>query len=559
MINSARIKYSKLIFQSIQKTCFIPLRMESQKTEEKSFARRDRLLKIEEEAHELWAAQKLHEAHPKPGNKKFFVTFPYPYMNGRLHLGHGYSMTKAEFTARYKKLQGYNVLWPFGFHCTGMPISAAAKKLQQEFDTLGDNIGTVATELENKFNEEVKKAKTDKKFKVTTKLPTYSILRMSGVPEKEIKEFTSPYYWLSYFPPHAKTDLNKFGVMCDLRRSFITTDKNPYYDSFVRWQFVHLEEKQKLSFGKRPTIFSPLDNQACADHDRSEGEGKNPQEYTLVKLRVLELPEKLKPLEGKNVFLVAATLRPETMYGQTNCYILPTGKYGAYLMKDDSVFICSERSAKNMAFQDLTKEFALLDCLLEVEGADLLGVPLKSPLTHYEKIFLWPMLSISMDKGTGIVTSVPSDSPDDWINLKDLQNKPALRQKFNLKDEWILPFEPVPIIEIPGYSKLSALKACEDIKVNGPGDKEHLAQAKELVYNKGFYEGIFLVGKYAGQKVQDAKNLIKAEMIAAGEAVNYFEPEDKVVSRSGGKFFLHKSNNVYKKISALYHLLINGT
>jgi len=507
--------------------------MESQKTEERSFVRRDRLLKIEEEAQEIWKAQNFHQAEPKPDTPKFFVTFPYPYMNGKLHLGHGYSMTKAEFTARYKKLKGFNVLWPFGFHCTGMPISAAAKKLQLEFDTLGDNISTIASELEQKFHEEVKKAKTDKKFKVTTKLPQYSILRMCGIPDNEIKDFTSPYHWLSYFPPIAQVDLNRFGVMSDFRRSFITTDKNPYYDSMIRWQFEHLEERGKLAFGKRPTIFSALDNQPCADHDRSEGEGVNPQEYTLVKLRVLELPEKLKFLEGKTVSLVAATLRPETMYGQTNCYILPTGRYGAYVMRNDEIFICSERAAKNLAFQDLTKEYAIAECLAEIDGSDLLGTPLKSPLTSYERIFLWPMLSISMDKGTGIVTSVPSDSPDDWINLRDLQNKPAFREKFGLKDEWVLPFSPVEIIEVPGYSKLSALKACEEFKVGGPGDKEKLTQAKELVYNKGFYEGIFLVGPHAGKKIQDVKTLIRNEMIEANEALVYYEPEGKVVSRSG--------------------------
>ena len=506
-----------------------------QKTEEKSFVRRDRLLKIEDEAQEIWTSRNIHQAEPQPDTKKYFVTFPYPYMNGRLHLGHGYSMTKAEFTARYKKLQGYNVLWPFGFHCTGMPISAAAKKLKGEFDNLGDGISSWATELENKFKEEVQKAKTDKKFKVTVKLPTYSILRMCGIPDNEIKEFISPHYWLSYFPPYAETDLKRFGVMCDFRRSFITTDKNPYYDSFIRWHFTQLEKKQKLQFGKRATIFSILDNQPCADHDRAEGEGVNPQEYTLVKLQIIDLPAKLEPLKGKKVFLVAATLRPETMYGQTNCYILPTGRYGAYVMKNDEVFICSERSAKNMAYQSLTREYASVECLMEVDGADLLGVPLKSPLTHYERIFLWPMLTISMDKGTGIVTSVPGDSPDDWTNLKDLQNKPALRQKFNLQDEWVLPFEPVPIIEIPGYSKLSALKACEEFKVNGPGDKEHLAQAKDFCYIKGFYEGIFLVGKYVGHKVQEVKALIRNEMIEAGEALIYYEPEGKVVSRSGGK------------------------
>jgi len=79
----------------------------------------------------------------------------------------------------------------------------------------------------------------------------------------------------------------------------------------------------------------------CADHDRREGEGVGPQEYTLIKIRVNH-PEKIdSKLTGRNVFLVAATLRPETMYGQTNCFVLPTGEYGVYEMKNDELFICS--------------------------------------------------------------------------------------------------------------------------------------------------------------------------------------------------------------------------
>jgi len=62
----------------------------------------------------------------------------------------------------------------------------------------------------------------------------------------------------------------------------------------------------------------------CADHDRSEGEGVLPQEYTLIKIEIAEQNAVMKEkLDGKRVFLVAATLRPETMYGQTNCYLLP--------------------------------------------------------------------------------------------------------------------------------------------------------------------------------------------------------------------------------------------
>ena len=43
-------------------------------------------------------------------------------MNGLLHLGHMFTMSKAEFAAGYMKLRGKKILFPFGFHCTGMPI-----------------------------------------------------------------------------------------------------------------------------------------------------------------------------------------------------------------------------------------------------------------------------------------------------------------------------------------------------------------------------------------------------------------------------------------------------
>ena len=49
----------------------------------------------------------------------------------------------------------------------------------------------------------------------------------------------------------------------------------------------------------------------CADHDRREGEGVVPEEYTLIKIRIAELNERMKKsLEGRKVFLVAGTLRP---------------------------------------------------------------------------------------------------------------------------------------------------------------------------------------------------------------------------------------------------------
>ena len=221
-----------------------------------------------------------------------------------------------------------------------------------------------------------------------------------------------------------------------------------------------------MRFGKRYTIFSALDNQPCADHDRSKGEGVGPQEYTIIKIKTLELPASLKDLlAGKDVFLVAATLRPETMYGQTNCYVLAEGEYGVFEMKNGEYYICSERSARNMAYQDLTTHFGKYQSVAKVKGQELIGLPLKAPLAKYDVVYALPMQTVSMNKGTGIVTSVPSDSPDDWTALRDLQTRSFLREKYFVKDEWCMPFEPVPIIEIPEFGNLSAVKVVEEMKI----------------------------------------------------------------------------------------------
>jgi leucyl-tRNA synthetase len=64
----------------------------------------------------------------------------------------------------------------------------------------------------------------------------------------------------------------------------------------------------------------------------------------------------------------------------------------------------------------------------------MLGLPLKAPLAVHETIFTLPMMTISMNKGTGVVTCVPSDSPDDWMAMSDLRNKQPFREKYGITD-----------------------------------------------------------------------------------------------------------------------------
>lgn len=89
--------------------------------------KRDALRANEATIQKEWEVSSVFASDATTENDEhFLVTFPYPYMNGVLHIGHAFSLTKAVFRAQYERHQGKNVLFPFAFHCTGMPIQAVS-------------------------------------------------------------------------------------------------------------------------------------------------------------------------------------------------------------------------------------------------------------------------------------------------------------------------------------------------------------------------------------------------------------------------------------------------
>uniref|UniRef100_A0A7S4KN36 leucine--tRNA ligase n=1 Tax=Paramoeba aestuarina TaxID=180227 RepID=A0A7S4KN36_9EUKA len=234
------------------------------------------------------------------------------------------------------------------------------------------------------------------------------------------------------------------------------------------------------------------------------------------------------------------------MYGQTNCWILPEGEYGAFEIKEGEVAICSQRAAYNMAFQEHSLEYGKEKALIpSIKGQDLIGIGLAPPFgTKYDTIYTLPMLTVLMDKGTGVVTSVPSDSPADWRTMQDLKEKKELREKFGVKDEWVLPYDVIEIIDIEGLGKRCAETVCQEMKIASQNDPL-LEEAKATCYTRGFTKGVMLVGKYAGEKVSDVKPKIAKQLIEEGLAFKFADPSDRVVSRSGDECVVCLSDQWY--------------
>jgi leucyl-tRNA synthetase len=383
----------------------------------------------------------------------------------------------------------------------------------------------------------------------------FQIMELLGIPREEIKKFADPIYWTQYFPPIAQQDCNAMGARIDWRRSFVTSgsmdqarrghgrgtkgilyqpaDINPYYDSFVRWQMNELKAQGRIKFGERYTIYSPKDDQPCMDHDRASGEGVGPQEYTAIKMKVVEWSEGVsedvkKAVAGKNVYMVAATLRPETMYGQTNCFVGTSINYGIYQASANEAYLITERAARNMAFQGTFEDRGKLHKLTEVKGSDLVGTKINPPFGVLPEIYVVPMEGVLANKGTGVVSCVPSDSPDDYATTMDLRKK---AEYYKIKPEWVSN-DPIPVLNTPTYGDVTAAALVAKLKINSQKDKVQLAEAKDIAYKEGFNNGTMLVGDFKGRPVQEAKPLVRKQLIDAGLAFPYAEPENQVMSRS---------------------------
>jgi leucyl-tRNA synthetase len=163
---------------------------------------------------EKWKNDKTFEADPNTKDK-FFITIPFPYLNGNLHAGHTRTFTIGDVIARYKRMQGYNVLFPMGFHVTGTPIVGLVDLIRE------------------------KDPQTMKVYE-----------EFHGIPKDILPELDESEKIVYYFKAEAENAMTIIGYSIDWRRKFTTMDEP--FQKFIEWQYNTLYDKGLIVKGSHP-------------------------------------------------------------------------------------------------------------------------------------------------------------------------------------------------------------------------------------------------------------------------------------------------------------------
>ncbi len=443
-------------------------------------------VEIEERWRKKWEDNEIHKTKRDEERTPFYLIFAYPGISGFLHLGHMRCYTYTDILARYKEMTGFNVLFPAGTHPTGNQAISLAKKLEE-----GDQ----------------------KKI---------DYMKRNGATQEDIERMKDPEEVVKYFNEIYREEYWKdFGFSIDF--DYFTYTTRDDYKKFITWQFKKLKEKELLTqkpyFGTECVECGPVAVDP-SETDLSKGGNAEKQEFTLLKFEYGER------------YVTAATLRPETVFGQTNLWVDPEMEYVIVEIKDEE-WIMSNEAADKLNYQK-----DRIEKIGTIKGEEMIGDKVVAPGIGREIVIL-PASFLDPDFGTGIVTSVPSDAPYDRIALKDIKQDEELKERYDLD---IDDLEPIEIIESDEWGTDPAEKIIEELDISSQEEEERLEEATERIYRAGFHTGEMLdtCGDYSGMRVQDAKEKIKHDLIEEGKADVIYDLSEEVICRCGGKVVVGK-------------------
>ncbi len=273
---------------------------------------------IEDDIYKMWNDGGYFT--PSPENKKppYTIVIPPPNVTGQLHMGHALDETLQDILIRYKRMSGYNALWVPGTDHAG-----------------------IATQI-----------KVEENLRVNENLTRYDLGR-----EKFLERV---WDWKNKYGSRIINQLKKLGCSCDWTRERFTMDEG--CSKAVREVFVSLYEKGLIYRGHRIANWCPHCKTALSDAEVDNPE--TPGSYWHIKYFVKDSDE----------YVIVATTRPETLFGDTAVAVNPADERYAHLV------------GKKVVVPFVNREIPILTD----EYAD-------------------------MEKGTGCVKITPAHDPNDFL------------------------------------------------------------------------------------------------------------------------------------------------
>ncbi|MFT4310898.1 MAG: leucine--tRNA ligase [Candidatus Woesearchaeota archaeon] len=451
---------------------------------------------IEKKWQKKWKEQQVFVPHITD-KQKFFITVPYPYANSALHIGHGRTFTAADILARYQRLLGKNVLYPMAFHVSGTPVLAVADAIAQG----------------------------DQKQIGLTRDAIAQYQKDTAEQNRLLASFSDPQAIANFFSGTIEQTFDSVGLSIDWTKQFNTGDV--HYQKYVQWKFLELKRLGILTQGAYPILYSPADQNAVGEDDIKDADTH--------KVSISEMKYIKFKLTTQDAYIVAATLRPDSLFGATNIFIKPDMDLSLIQVGNEQWIVsCASVVKIQHQFEDVHE-------ISTHKGSEFIGKHVMVPLLDKE-VPVYPMEYPDEHHGTGIVYSSPADSPHDYIHLFCLQYPHTSLATFDTDPLGLTPITQTKDKKGNIIKYISDIPAFDILKKRGiytiKGNEQALEQAKEDLYkeahygavmiNCGVFDGTPLKGNVGAQKVTDA-----LQQIGAGGI--FYETSRRAVTRNNGQ------------------------
>lgn len=420
---------------------------------------------IETKWQKVWEDNDFGKTYNDSDKPKYYALSMFPYPSGRLHMGHVRNYTITDVIARFKKMQGFNVLHPIGWDSFGLPAENAAIKHGESPEKWTDeNIGYMKLQLKK--------------------------LGLMYDWDREIATCKPDYYkwtqWL-FLQFYKKGLAYKKEAAVNWCEECATVLANEQVIDGKCWRCDNLVEKKYLSqWFLKITDYA---EQLLQDIDKLEGwpdSVKTMQKNWIGKSQGAILKFKVvEKIDGEEMEIPVYTTRPDTVYGITYLVVAPEYKDIEKLTTPEQKQAVEDYRANARKMTEIER--------LSTERTKT-GVPLGThainPFTG-EEFSLWTADYALVEYGTGAVMAVPTHDERDFDFAKKykLPMKVVIAPKENCHSELVSESDET-LKQVQGDEKLEAAYTEPGVMINsGEFNGMSNEDAKKAITNKAVEGG----------------------------------------------------------------------